>query len=187
MAASVPGPLARAQGLAGSSSQTLHSQKLFRLRPGGQTSGLDAQLHPCRGLPPLPLCAAGAGSGDPPSPQKWPPPGRSALSGGTSFAKGVPPPAPLVPRAVLPKKLVALGWQPAVSPTGSRQFSDRIATANELPLPKIYHSRGRSVPKWGTFSRLPNRCDARIGLEAIISGILQLMRAGAEVWNVICL
>ncbi len=34
MAASVPGPLARAQGLAGSSSQTLHSQKLFRLRPG---------------------------------------------------------------------------------------------------------------------------------------------------------
>ncbi len=104
MAASVPRPSGpRSRAKLAQDSQTLHSQKLFRLRPGGQTSGLDAQLHPAR-APPLPLCAAGAGSGDPPSPQNWPPPGRSALSGGTSFAKGVPPPAPLVPRSRPPQK-----------------------------------------------------------------------------------
>ena len=65
MAAPIPGALARAEGIPGESLQALHPKKLFDLRAGRQTSGVDAELHSPR-APPLPLRATGAGASDSP-------------------------------------------------------------------------------------------------------------------------
>src|SRR5437016_3505797 len=56
---------------------------------------MDAQLHLSRS-PPLRVRATGASARDPPSPQKWPPLGKFALSRRTRLAKGIPPTAALI-------------------------------------------------------------------------------------------
>src|SRR5437588_154220 len=89
MEASIPGTLARAQGISGESLQALHPQKLPGLRLRRQASRLDPLLH-ATGPPPLPLCAFGASAGHPQGAPERSTAGRVALSRRTSISQRIP-------------------------------------------------------------------------------------------------